>query len=420
MVQRDGTRVSWEITGDSDGDLRGGNPIQDFVLRSLCGGCRERYGFLMLWCAITVTYPALNMPVAIVCKGPQGVGKGLLANELMGSFFGHNLHFVHCSNPDHITGEKNALLAMAVFTSLDECFQVGDHKAKSTLKSLLSESVATLRKLYCDAVNVRTFNHLFISSNEDLCAYLDHDDRRFAVLNTKDTLQGDSAYWTAVAKHIEGGGREDFLHHLLNDWRPTVDDTTSRGKVPLRTIPACMDADRFDMKMLTAPPVQRWLLQEVLTKKNRVAVDRLGLERQSGAAKWGVVARKTHMHKSFLEWCPHHNTRVHMGERQFIDDVLKYMGTGAHSASKWIERSYSSYKNGPGYMRIQGLTFNDVLHAMRIAFLEVCRMDPTVSYTQVFGDRAHLDEEVGEDYTGVADEEGLEDMVYGVPMDYDH
>ena len=97
------TKYSWDISEVVETDDEGKttqswhteNPILHFVLHSLCGGCKERFDYLILWCAISVTYPHLNMPIAMVCKGPQGVGKGMLANELMGSYFGTGLHFGH-------------------------------------------------------------------------------------------------------------------------------------------------------------------------------------------------------------------------------------------------------------------------------------------------------------------------------------
>jgi hypothetical protein len=384
-------KFDWDVKEavDTDGDgevthrWHTDNPILHFVLHSLCGGCKERFDYLLLWCAISVTYPQLNMPVAIVCKGPQGVGKGMLANELMGSYFGTGLHFVHCSNPDHITGEKNALLGMAVFTSMDECFQRGDHKAKAVLKSLLTESTAVLRKLFCDAVTIRTFNHLFISSNEDMCAYLDHDDRRYAVLNCMDTHANDKTYWRRVAGYIANGGREAFLHHLLYGMRAKVDAATNGGRTQLSFIPAIMDADRFEMKILSAKPVQKWLYHSVLRRSDKSFLHYLVAVEQKNSTRYPLLLNRRSMFVAFNQDCGD-RAKQYVDETTFIGDVLKYLNTGRHSTTKYIKSSYTSYKVG-GYMGVEGTSVADCIVKMRRGFLACCKLDPDEHYDAHFG-----------------------------------
>jgi hypothetical protein len=304
------------------------NPIMHFILHSLCNGCKERFDYLMLWCAITVTYPELKMPVGMVIKGPQGVGKGMLANKLMGSFFGS--HFVHCSNPDHIMGEKNALIQLAVFTSMGECFLRGDHKAKAVLNSMLTDDIATLRKMFCDAVNIRTFNHIMISSNEDLCAYLDHDDCRFAVLNAMDTHANEPTYWKRVAGFMENdGGREGFLYHLMYGLRAEVNEATNGGKTPLNWIPQIKDMDRFEMKLLSMPPVQRWLYERVLTQKSGSLIQYTESEVSHNSIKYPLLLRKKNLYAVFMRDSQHKGKQF-TTEATFTTDALKFLNTGRH------------------------------------------------------------------------------------------
>ena len=67
------TKYSWDISEVVETDAEGkvmrrwhtDNPIFHFVLHSLCGGCKERFDYLILWCAISVTYTCTS-----ICPSP--------------------------------------------------------------------------------------------------------------------------------------------------------------------------------------------------------------------------------------------------------------------------------------------------------------------------------------------------------------
>jgi len=340
------------------------------------------------------------MPVAPVIRGPQGTGKGTLANELMGSYFGMGLHFVHCSNPDHVLGEKNGLLATAVFTSLDECFQRGDHKSKQVLKSLLTEQYATLRKLFCDAVNIRTFNHLIISSNEDFCVYQDHDDRRFAVMDVKDTYANVQTYWKKVMNFIHNGGREGFLYYLLYTMRKRVDEVTNSGRNPLTYIPTCMDEDRWETKILSMDPLHKWLYLDVLQQPNKDLLRYVGGRCPPKATTYGLVINKSSLYTAYSVGCPESKAKKFMDERTFLNSVLKYLSCGKHTDTKkkdkYILKDYTSYTE-KGYLGVKGKSLDECCENMRRGFMRCCKLDydNTENVTMVFGDVSQL--EAGEE-----------------------
>ena len=268
---------------------------------------------------------------------------------------------------------------------MDECFQRGDHKAKAVFKSLLTESTAVLRKLFCDAVTIRTFNHIMISSNEDMCAYLDHDDRRFAVLFCMAAFANDKNYWRRVHKYIHTeGGREGFLYHLMYDLRPEVDRATNGGRTPLSYIPRIMDADRFEMKMLSAKPVQKWLYHSVLRLSDNDLVTYLGAKTSEKSTTYPLVVNKRKLYSRFLEDCSDRG-KQYVNETAFAGDVLACLNTGKHTVpeERYIMKNYNAC--GAGMMGVKGDNMADSMRLMRRGFLTCCKMDPDLHYDSHFG-----------------------------------
>lgn len=178
----------------------------------LCKGNDEYYSYLLRWMANAVQNPARPGQVAVVMRGGQGTGKGTFA-KMFGKLFG--VHYKYVSNPEHVTGIFNAMLADAVLVFADECFAAHDKAAESALKSMITEETLRVTQKGVDSMEARNCVHLIMATNHEWAISADLDDRRFFVVEIDDKYQMDISYFTALHAQMDGGGYEALMHFLM-------------------------------------------------------------------------------------------------------------------------------------------------------------------------------------------------------------
>jgi len=93
---------------------------------NICSGNEEHATYLLNWLAWGVQHPGDRAEVAVVLKGGEGTGKGMLINTY-GELFGS--HYVHITQPSHLTGHFNAHLQACSVLFADEALFAGDRWA---------------------------------------------------------------------------------------------------------------------------------------------------------------------------------------------------------------------------------------------------------------------------------------------------
>jgi hypothetical protein len=179
---------------------------------NVCVGNPVYYDYFMGWLATMVQHPGRPGEVAVVLRGGKGVGKSFVAKAI-GSLFGR--HFVHISNPSHLVGNFNAHLRDALFLFADEAFYANDKKHASILKALVTEETVQIERKGVDVETAPNFIHLMMASNDWHVVPASGDERRYFVLDVGKGRQQDAAYFAAIAKQLDEGGREALLHELL-------------------------------------------------------------------------------------------------------------------------------------------------------------------------------------------------------------
>jgi hypothetical protein len=111
----------------------------------ICSGNREHYDYLMGLLARLFQYPSEPAEVAIVMRGEEGVGKGILGRYLVRAF---GQHGVHISSAAHLIGNFNAHLRDCVVLFADEAFYAGDKQHEGRLKALITEEILTIEGKY--------------------------------------------------------------------------------------------------------------------------------------------------------------------------------------------------------------------------------------------------------------------------------
>jgi hypothetical protein len=180
---------------------------------NVCRGDQEHYDYLINWMANGVQYPGQRCESAIVLRGKEGVGKGIVA-RYFGGLFGS--HYRHISQPKHLVGHFNAHLQQCSVLFADEAFFAGDRAHEGILKALISEPVILVEPKGVDPFTIPNTLHIIMSSNADWVIPASAEARRFAVYDVAATHMQDRQYFRAITEQMENGGCEALLHLLLH------------------------------------------------------------------------------------------------------------------------------------------------------------------------------------------------------------
>ena len=185
------------------------NHIRDVI----CRNNEEHNTWVLDWMADMMQDPSNPKGTAIVTRGKEGTGKGIIAN-LLGELMGG--HFVHLIDIQHLTGQFNSHMMDALFLFADEITWGGDISKAGKLKGLVTERYLLGERKGIDAEKYRSMVHMWIASNEKWVIPAGPDSRRWFVIEVGHHRMGDFHYFDDMADQIENGGREAFLHFLLN------------------------------------------------------------------------------------------------------------------------------------------------------------------------------------------------------------
>ncbi len=169
--------------------------------------------YVLDYFAQMVQKPGQAGQVALVAKGPEGAGKGMLYRAFVKIFGSHGLHVIHAS---HLVGRFNAHLRDVVCLFADEAFFAGDAKHTSVLKGIITEPTLAIEAKYANTFIVPNYLHLLMASNEEWVVPAGPVARRFCVLEVATHRAGDHLYFNELADQMAGGGLEAMLYDLLN------------------------------------------------------------------------------------------------------------------------------------------------------------------------------------------------------------
>ena len=220
--------------------------LRKHILDVICGGNKDHASYLLRYLAYKFQNPTTQSEVIIVLRGKQGTGKGRLATLLCELFGAHGLQI---SDRRHLVGNFNAHLLQTCFLFADEAFWAGDKQAEGTLKRMATEPTLMYEPKGLDAFSGPNRLTVMMASNEKWVVPAAEDDRRFVVFDVSDVHQRDSAYFGALGKELDSGGREAFLYAMLNkdlqDWHPREDMPVTQAL--------------YEQKAESADPLVHWL-----------------------------------------------------------------------------------------------------------------------------------------------------------------
>ena len=180
-------------------------------LSLMCGGDPALTHWVTAWLAYPLQNAGAKMKTALVVFGGQGTGKSLLF-EAVAKIYGEYASIVGQTQIDSVyTGWASRKL----FVIADEVLSQRDARViKNRLKSLITGDQIIIEEKYRQARTEQNSMNLVFLSNENTPVVLEQDDRRFTVVEFQNKQSKD--YYEALAKEIENGGVNGFMHYLLN------------------------------------------------------------------------------------------------------------------------------------------------------------------------------------------------------------
>jgi hypothetical protein len=168
--------------------------------------------YILGWMAQAVQQPGLRLGTALVFRGKQGTGKGCLITEF-GALWGP--HFFHAHDPRQLTGNFNAHLKAISIVFADEAW-ANNRMALGVLKARITEELLPIEFKGKDTIQVKNYIRLMMATNERWAVEADGEERRFAIFTMGDAHMQDRKFFGALREQNKKGGREAFLHYLLN------------------------------------------------------------------------------------------------------------------------------------------------------------------------------------------------------------
>ena len=158
----------------------------EFIRTCWCSDNKELYDYILNWMAHLIQKPGVKMGTAIVLKGFEGTGKGMIV-QTIGKILGEH-HFFHPSSNDEIYGQFNHLLEGKLLCFSDETFWGGDKKNRGLLMKLLTEERMCVNEKHMSQRVVSNLINWIFASNEECVVPTTARSRRFIVLDTSDWL----------------------------------------------------------------------------------------------------------------------------------------------------------------------------------------------------------------------------------------
>lgn len=184
------------------------------LLEYLCGeeeNSREVYQWVLRWLAYPIQHPGAKMRTALVFHGPQGAGKNLFFETVMG-IYGEYGRIVDQSA---IEDKFNDWASRKLFLIADEVVAQAElYHVKNKLKSFITGDWIRINPKNVTAHDERNHVNLVFLSNEYKPLQLEKDDRRFTVVWTPEKLP--ESFYTTVKSELDKGGQEALHHYLLN------------------------------------------------------------------------------------------------------------------------------------------------------------------------------------------------------------
>lgn len=260
----------------------------------ICSGNEEHYTWLLDWMADLYQEPADPKGCAVVLKGKEGSGKGILF-EAIGRTLGR--HYKHLTEESHLTGRFNGHHQDTLLLFADELVYGGDKKHSGKLKALVTEKKLMVERKGLDAFSYRNYARVGIASNEDWFIPAGPESRRWFVIETDNSRTKDHKWFMDILEEMENGGVEAMMYDLMRR------EVTSNLKRAPETELLQDQRNRFASSKNDS--LQEWW--EDVLERGTVGVQ--CLESDEMNVSWPRLVDRMDLYDQYILWCT--NRSVH-------------------------------------------------------------------------------------------------------------
>lgn len=186
--------------------------FRDHLLTNVCAGDMDRFKWVFGFFAHIFQRPRERIGVALVLRGKMGTGKTKVG-EVMGSLMPR--HYFLVDDPRYVTGNFNTHMASCLLLQADEAVWAGDKAAEGRLKGLITAPIQQIEAKGVDAVRLKNYVRLVMTSNEEWVVPAGKDERRFTVLDVEPHSAQNHQYFREMDEQLANGGLEHLLGDLL-------------------------------------------------------------------------------------------------------------------------------------------------------------------------------------------------------------
>jgi len=193
------------------------------------------YNWVLRWLAYPLQHPGAKMKTTIVIHGPQGTGKNLFFDVILGIYGKYG----RIIDQSAIEDKFNDCFGGKLFMLADEVVARSDlYHIKNKLKGLITGDRIRINPKNMAAYEEANHVNLVFLSNERMPVVLDQDDRRHQVIWTPAKLGPD--FYNEIALEIDNGGAEALHYYLVNlplgDFNPHTKPLMTTAKQDLQDL----------------------------------------------------------------------------------------------------------------------------------------------------------------------------------------
>lgn len=212
----EGFALDPEHPGSGDWSL-----LDRMIFEAVCNGDPQLYEYLLNWIAYSYQHRARPQGVAVVMRGPKGVGKGTLARAWLEPW---GIHGAATDDGEDIFGRFNAALEYKCGIFLDEAFWAGDRTMAGKIKARITEPQIRVEQKHQPQRWANNYLKIMIASNDEFVVPATTGERRFVIVDVNRSFKGDHTFWAELNAQLDNGGIQAFFHDMmkrpLGNWRP--------------------------------------------------------------------------------------------------------------------------------------------------------------------------------------------------------
>jgi hypothetical protein len=318
----------------------------------ICNGEEPVFQHVIAYMAHMFQHPEEKPRIAICIKGEQGCGKGAFW-ELIKTLCGREYTFESNDSKDAL-GTFNKSLVESFVVNMNEWHW--DEELSGVMKGLVTDMHQKMRKMYVDAVMIKSYTRYIITTNEEFVIRLEQGDRRYFMMKASSAMCGTAGrdYFkrlfgslSTVAPYI----MDYLLHHVdISEWIPEDFPRTEEymqhmemGKKPFeRYMDALIARESLDVPRLYLTTDK---VNENIDEYSNImwAIRRCEEHRLNPGKIMGVISLKsfTEGHQKYMQdngvkFITPNNKLTLKLRAMFGDDKVEVMKLPDYNRTKWI------------------------------------------------------------------------------------